>query len=105
MTRFASLRQFVRGRFGLVEERAFRPAFCPARKNPLGSLRSKTSATPTSTWAVDDAGLKAGSSTGEWDVDAGFKARSTWLAGGAVAKVAMACAGFLFVVCCLGLYG
>ena len=46
-----------------------------------------------------DASLKTRSND-----DSRWKPRSTWI-GETAAKVAMACAAFLFVVCCLGLYG
>jgi len=80
MTTFVPLSGLVRGGFHMVVERAFSPA---------SSAALQSSAAPPRTWAAEGASLKARASV----------FRST------IAKAAMACAAFLFVVCCLGLYG
>jgi len=81
-------------------ERPFRVASLAILEEWVRMLRSKSSASPAGEYCDRmDASLQARSAD-----DSRCKPRSTWLAGTA-AKVAMACAAFLFVVCCLGLYG
>jgi len=94
-----------------VEERApsassrqaFRPAPKASSKGWVGRLKSQTSAAQPGIYKRRNAGLKARSSTGESGVDSGLEARSG--AGDVVVKVVIACCGFLFLVCFLGLYG
>jgi len=89
MTKFVPLSPFVCSHFGPVEERAFRPASSGISEDSIWHLRSRTS----------DAKL------GDYKrIDAGLKPRSS-RASEMVAKAAFGCAAFLFVVCCLGLYG